>query len=75
MSKPDQSRLIESKARALKAIALADVLQAVGASADVAAEMREESWRLAAIAAHVKYPSETTKELVIEILRKRGIWE
>ena len=61
----------ELLARFAKATALADALDASGVTAEKASGMIKEEWIMAATAARVKDPSETTRKLVIEMLESR----
>jgi hypothetical protein len=59
-------------ARIVKALALADLLDAAGIGASDAATMHPGEWRLLAQAAQShRPPSEQTRELVLEFLRRR----
>ena len=61
----------EERARAIKAQKLANLLESKGASAFAVANMDENGWNAATQIANVNPPSQTTKDLVIAILRSR----
>ena len=57
--------------RILKALVLADTLDAAGIAAADAESMNGREWRMLAEAAQSRIPSERTRELVINFLRRR----
>ncbi len=64
--------VFEPRARIVRAITLADLLDAAGITAEDAATMHPGEWRLLAEAAQVpKLPSERTRELVTTLLQRR----
>jgi len=64
--------VFEPHARIVRAIALADLLDAAGISASDAGTMHPPEWRLVARAAGTnRIPSEQTRELVAMLLQRR----
>lgn len=61
----------EQKARARKALALADVFTTLHSTPEQLEALPEEGWRMAAQLAKVNVPSATTRELVVDVLRHR----
>jgi hypothetical protein len=59
--------------RILKALALTDTLDAAGIAATDAENMNGQEWRMLANAARTRVPSERTRELVINFLRRREV--
>lgn len=78
MSYDDDVNPFEIAARTTKAYHLVHVLEPVlrsaagdGSVADLCARLDDEAWQLAAKRAEVNAPSDTTKETVVEILRRK----
>lgn len=58
----------EIKHRAAKVLALSLALQKIGATAEIAREMSQHEWEMAAEFAKVKLPSEESQRQVIQAL-------
>jgi hypothetical protein len=70
-SHPDVTRQRHVPERLLKALHLADTLDAAGIGSAEATAMDANEWRMLAEAAHSRKPSEPTRVLVLRFLRNR----
>ena len=58
-------------ARIIRALTLADLLDAAGIAASDAATMHPAEWRMLAQAGRTPIPSQTTREMVVTLLSRR----
>lgn len=68
---PDMTREHHVPERLLKAICLADTLDAAGLGSTEATAMDANEWRMLAAAARTRKPSPTTRALVLRFLQNR----